>query len=129
MLFRSYSAAEGGKDLAADDFDEIKAKVLSDFWGKDVRLNPGAERTWMRQPHYYMGLYPYTYSAGLTVATVVSMRIAQGEKETVSDWLTTLAAGGTLDPVKLAALAGVDITTDEPLLSAISYVDSLIEQI
>lgn len=124
-----YSAAEGGKDLAADDFDEIKAKVLSDFWGKDVRLNPGAERTWMRQPHYYMGLYPYTYSAGLTVATVVSMRIAQGEKETVSDWLTTLAAGGTLDPVKLAALAGVDITTDEPLLSAISYVDSLIEQI
>lgn len=124
-----YSAAEGGKDLAADDFDEIKAKVLSDFWGKDVRLNPGAERTWMRQPHYYMGLYPYTYSAGLTVATVVSMRIAQGEKEAVSDWLTTLAAGGTLDPVKLAALAGVDITTDEPLLSAISYVDSLIEQI
>ncbi|HHU07404.1 MAG TPA: oligoendopeptidase F [Clostridiaceae bacterium] len=124
-----YSAAEGGKNLVADDFDEIKARVLSDFWGEDVRLNPGAERTWMRQPHYYMGLYPYTYSAGLTVATAVSMRIAQGEKEAVSDWLKTLAAGGTLDPIKLAALAGVDITTDEPLLSAIEYVDSLIEQI
>ena len=29
----------------------------------------------MRQPHYYMGLYSYTYSAGLTVATQVCKRI------------------------------------------------------
>ena len=38
----------------------------------------GAELTWMRQPHYYMGLYPYTYSAGLTIATEVSRRILDG---------------------------------------------------
>ncbi len=34
-------------------------------------MTEGAELTWMRQPHYYMGLYSYTYSAGLTIGTVV----------------------------------------------------------
>ena len=38
-------------------------------------MTEGAELTWMRQPHYYMGLYSYTYSAGLTIGTVVSQRL------------------------------------------------------
>lgn len=38
-------------------------------------MTEGAELTWMRQPHYYMGLYSYTYSAGLTIGTVVSQKI------------------------------------------------------
>ena len=44
---------------------ELFKKTLEKFWGDAVELNEGAELTWMRQPHYYMGLYSYTYSAGL----------------------------------------------------------------
>ena len=39
-----------------------------------VELTDGTELTWMRQPHYYMGLYSYTYS-GLTIGTVVSQKL------------------------------------------------------
>lgn len=124
-----YSTAEKGKNLVADDFDQIKYNVLQAFWGKDIIINPGAERTWMRQPHYYMGLYPYTYSAGLTIATAVSLRFEAGDEKAASDWLATLAAGGAKDPVGLAKIAGVDITSDRALLDTIAYIDSLIGQI
>ena len=40
-----------------------------------VELTDGTELTWMRQPHYYMGLYSYTYSLGLTIGTVVSQKL------------------------------------------------------
>ena len=44
----------------------------------------------MRQPHYYMGLYPYTYSAGLTVATEVSKRILEEGQPAIDDWRDVL---------------------------------------
>ena len=40
-----------------------------------------------------------------------------------------LAAGSTLEPAELAKLAGIDITTDAPLLNAIAYIGELIDEI
>jgi oligoendopeptidase F len=103
--------------------------TLQKFWGEDVEIIDGAELTWMRQPHYYMGLYSYTYSAGLTVATQACKRIEKEGQPAVDDWKKVLAAGGTLDPVGLAALAKIDITTDGPLLDTIQYIGSIIDEI
>ena len=94
-----------------------------------MEINEGAELTWMRQPHYYMGLYPYTYSAGLTVATQVSQRILREGDIALEDWLKVLEAGGTKDPVELSLMAGVDITTDKPLLDTIKYIGEIVDQI
>ena len=92
-------------------------------------LNDGAELTWMRQPHYYMGLYSYTYSAGLTIATQVCKRIETEGQPAVDDWKKVLEAGSTLDPIGLSALAGIDITTDAPLLDTIAYIGNIIDEI
>ncbi|PPJ90239.1 oligoendopeptidase F, partial [Staphylococcus aureus] len=67
-----YNRVDAGESLTATLLNEIKRNVISDFWGDAVEITEGAELTWMRQPHYYMGLYPYTYSAGLTIATLMS---------------------------------------------------------
>ena len=77
----------------------------------------------------YMGLYSYTYSAGLTVATAVARRIEKEGAPAVEDWKNVLRAGSTLDPIGLAALAKVDITTDKPLNDAIDYIGSIIDEI
>lgn len=124
-----YKIIDEGGSIYAKKLNEIKRKVLEDFWGDAVTINEGAELTWMRQPHYYMGLYPYTYSAGLTVATQVSQRILDEGERAVEDWKEVLKAGGTKTPVELAKMAGVDITTDKPLLDTIEYIGRLIDQI
>lgn len=124
-----YRAVADGQALTADDFDRLFLNTLKEFWGDDVEMTPGAERTWMRQPHYYRGLYSYTYSAGLTIGTAVSLRIEKEGAVAVQDWLDTLALGGTKSPLELARAAGVDISTDQPLCDTIAYIGSLVDLI
>jgi len=124
-----YRRVEQGESLSAGDFSAIKRQILQDFWGDAVEINEGAELTWMRQPHYYRGLYPYTYSAGLTIATEVSQRILTEGEPAIQDWLQAMRAGGAVTPVEFAAMAGVDITTEQPLHSTIARIGAMIDQI
>ncbi len=124
-----YKIIDEGGTVNAEKLSEIFKKNLELFWGDAVVLTEGAELTWMRQPHYYMGLYSYTYSAGLTVATAAAKRIEREGQPAVEDWKKVLDAGSTLDPAGLAKLAGVDISTDGPLREAIDYIGSIIDEI
>ena len=123
-----YRIIDAGGAVVAQTLSKIKKDVLTKFWGDTVEITEGAELTWMRQPHYYMGLYPYTYSAGLTIATEVSRRLLE-DPSAIEDWKNVLKAGGTQSPVELAKMAKVDITTDQPLLNTIEHIGHLIDQI
>lgn len=124
-----YLLVDQGHNLQAHDFNRIFKEQLELFWGDAVVLDEGAELTWMRQPHYYMGLYSYTYSAGLTISTVAANRIVSEGQVAVDDWLNAINAGGSVDAEGFANLAGVDITTDEALKSTIAYIGELIDGI
>ena len=124
-----YRIIDEGGSVNADVLSGLFRQNLELFWGDAVEIPKGAELIWMRQPHYYMGLYPYTYSAGLTVATQAMLRIEEEGENAVNDWKKFLASGGSLPPVEMAALAGVDITTDGPLNATIGYIGSLIDEI
>lgn len=124
-----YKLVDAGESVQAQRLSGIMRDTLEKFWGDAVEIGEGAELTWMRQPHYYMGLYSYTYSAGLTVATQVCKRLEAEGEAVAEEWKKVLAAGSTLDPVELAALAGIDITTDAPLLDTIETIGSMIDEI
>ena len=124
-----YKIIDGGGSVNAEVLSDIFRRNLELFWGDAVEIPEGAELTWMRQPHYYMGLYSYTYSAGLTVATQAMLRIRQEGQPAVEDWKRFLAAGNTEDPIGLARIAGFDITTDGPLNATIDYIGSVIDEI
>lgn len=124
-----YRIIEGGGSVQAETLNGIMRDTLEKFWGEDVEITEGAEHTWMRQPHYYMGLYSYTYSAGLTIATQMCKRIEKEGEGAIEDWKKVLAAGSTGTPVELAAMAGIDITTDGPLLDTIATIGEMIEEI
>ncbi|MGF9966281.1 oligoendopeptidase F [Bacillus rhizoplanae] len=126
---RVYTLAEDGKALTATTLTEIKTAVLSDFWGDTVEIDEGAGLTWMRQPHYYMGLYSYTYSAGLTASTAVSQLIQEEGQPAINRWLDVLRAGGTMEPLELLKHAGVDMSKPDPIRKAVSYVGSLIDEL
>ncbi|OLF66025.1 oligoendopeptidase F [Staphylococcus sp. MB377] len=123
-----YRKVDNGESLTAPVLNKIMRDVYEQFFGDAVELTDGTELTWMRQPHYYMGLYSYTYSAGLTIGTVVSQKIKQEGQPAVDAWLETLKAGGSLSPIELAKIAGVDITTDAPLKATIKYISDLVNE-
>ncbi len=124
-----YKIIDGGGSVNAEVLSSLFRRNLEVFWGDAVELPEGAELTWMRQPHYYMGLYSYTYSAGLTVATQAMLRIRREEEKAVEDWKRFLASGGSKTPVEMAKIAGFDISTDGPLNATIDYIGSIIDEI
>ncbi|WP_080845964.1 oligoendopeptidase F [Cytobacillus gottheilii] len=126
---RVYDLAEKGIPLTAAKLCAEKKEVLSSFWGDEVIIDDDASLTWMRQPHYYMGLYPYTYSAGLTASTAMAIKIQENGTEAVESWLNVLKAGGTKKPLDLLQMAGIDMSQPEPIKSAVHYVGTLIQEL
>ena len=120
---------EQGDAVNAETLSGIFRKNLETFWGDAVELTEGCELTWMRQPHYYMGLYSYTYSAGLTLATQAALNIAAEGESAVARWRAMLEAGSTRDPLGLAAIAGIDLSTPDALEHTIAYISGIIDEI
>ncbi|MBF0713656.1 oligoendopeptidase F [Gemella sp. GH3] len=125
---RVYKKVDNDEFLNADVLSQIKKDVLTEFFGDSLEINDGAGLTWMRQPHYYMGLYPYTYSAGLTIGTAVANKIDK-DNSLASKWLYTLSKGSSMSALELAKLGGCDVSTEEPLKEAISYVGYLVDEL
>src|SRR5699024_2642424 len=80
-----YQAVDKGEVLNAKRFNAFFKETLENFWGDAVEINEGAELTWMRQPHYFMGLYSYTYSAGLTIGTQIGQKIAAKDETAIEN--------------------------------------------
>ena len=125
---RIYKKVDNNEMLNADVLSKVKREVMEEFFGDSLVVNEGAELTWMRQPHYYMGLYPYTYSAGLTIGTSIANKIDK-DPNYADVWLNVLSKGSSMSALDLSKLAGCDVSTDEPLKEAISYVGYLVDQL
>lgn len=126
---RVYDRIDKGKSFSARKLNQYKREVLEEFWGDTVTLEAGTELTWMRQRHYYRGLYPYTYSAGLTIATQAYLHYKEEGQAAMDRWLEFIKLGGSLEPIEAAAVAGVDIGTDQALIDTIDYLDSIVDRI
>lgn len=124
-----YTRLDRDEYLNGDILCQIKLDVIKEFWGEDFEIGEDAGLIWMRQPHYYIGLYPYTYSAGLTIGTAMAKQLEENPEEVVERWLETLSLGASLSAQDLAKHAGVDVSTDKPLKDTIAYVGSLVDKL
>lgn len=126
---RTYRLAEEGQPITATVLNKVQGEILDEFWGGEVVIDEGAKMVWMRQAHYYRGLYPYSYAAGLTIGTAVAGNIQRDGAAVAERWINVLKAGGTLPPLALAKMAGVDMTSIEPLQQAVAYVGWLVDEV
>jgi len=124
-----YRLIDAGQTFDGAKLSEIKKQVLQRFWGDAVVIDDDAALTWMRQSHYYMGLYSYTYSAGLTIATQAYLKLLAEPETTVKDWLAFLKLGDSLPPIAAAKVAGCDISTKEPLENTLAFLAQTVERI
>jgi oligoendopeptidase F len=126
---RAYALAEQGQPITATVLNRLQGDILAEFWGDTLELDDGARLVWMRQSHYYRGLYPYSYSAGLTIGTRVARAIREEGAPAAERWINVLKAGGTKSPLELAQMAGVDMTKPDPIREAVAYVGSLVDEV
>ncbi|MDQ0255277.1 oligoendopeptidase F [Evansella vedderi] len=129
LLRRLYKLAERKQPLTTALISETKGNILSEFWGDTVEIDEGAKLTWMRQPHYYMGLYPYTYSVGISASTVIAEKIKQEGVTAGEQWTEVLKLGGSKPGLELFQDAGLDMSSTKVISDAITNVGRIVDEL
>ena len=129
LVKRIYAHAEAGRPITAALLSAEKGDILESYWDGVVEIDDGAKLTWMRQPHYYAGLYSYTYSAGLTCATVVAQSVREEGSRAAERWVNVLKQGGSMAPLELMKTAGVDLEDAATIGDAVDYVGRIVDEV
>lgn len=120
--YRIYTEADHGTLPNAASLQRTKHEVLQDFWGDAVAIEADAGLTWLRQQHYYMGLYPYTYAAGQSIASLVLPRLTD-DPQAAGQWCQLLQQGSSVCAPSLLHTLGLDMAQADSFRQALRIID------
>ncbi len=123
---RLFALAEARKPITLKTIMQLQGQVFEEFFGDTVVVDEGARLTWTMVPHFYMGFYPLVYAAGLSAGCAVAEAIRKEGEPAVQRWLAAIKAGSTMHPLDLYKLAGIDMSTPEPVEQAVGLFGRLI---
>jgi oligoendopeptidase F len=119
---RIHEIAEDDGALTPDRFDEEYRELKSEFYDPAV-LDDRIAREWMRIPHFYYNYYVYQYATGISAAVAIVERILDEGEDAAAAYRDALALGGSEYPMDVLRTAGVDMTSPEPIESALGVYD------
>ena len=121
--------SEAGQTLTADVLCE-KYKALNElYFGPDMVSDEGIALEWARIPHFFYDYYVFQYATGFSAAVAIANRILTQGESAVADYKMFLSGGSSADPIALLKIAGVDMSTPDPVNSALELFDSLIAEL
>ncbi len=120
---------EAGEGLNADNLSELYKKINEEYYGKDIVSDEEIAYEWARIPHFYYNFYVYQYATSFCAACAIAERIINEGEKAISDYKKFLSSGCTDSPVELLKIAGVDLTTKEPINTALQKFEELIREL
>ena len=126
---KTHTLAEQGEALTAKRLCDIYAELNRLYYGPDMVVDDEIAMEWARIPHFYRRFYVYQYATGFSAAMALSQRILTGGPEAVRDYLKFLSGGCSTDPVSLLKIAGVDMSTPQPVNDALKLFGELIDEL
>ncbi|SCC90685.1 Oligoendopeptidase F homolog [Chlamydiales bacterium SCGC AG-110-P3] len=117
---------ERGKPLTPSRIKDEYARLNIDYFGPDVVIDDAVHIEWARIPHFYYNFYVYQYATGISAALALAKRVIQGNDGDREAYLTFLKSGCSRYPLDLLKEAGVDLTTPQPVETALDRFGELI---
>lgn len=115
---KAHALAEKDMPVTCDALNEEYLKINKLYYGKNVVSDKQIAWEWARIPHFYRSFYVYKYATGLTSAMSIARGILSGGEKEKEGYMKFLSAGGSMPPVEILKLAGVDLTTEVPFENA-----------
>ena len=126
---KAHQMAEAGQTLTAKALNEMYLQLNRDYFGEGTVVDEDIAIEWARIPHFYRHFYVYQYSTGFSAAMALSRRILTEGEPAVQDYLKFLSGGCSTDPISLLKIAGVDMSTPDPVNSALEQFGELISEL
>lgn len=123
---KAHLMAEAGQPLTAENLCAMYYDLNKLYYGKACKVDREVANEWMRIPHFYTPYYVYKYATGFCAAVALARGILSGDPQKVADYRRFLTLGGSLPPIEELKVAGVDMSTPQPVCEALDYFAELV---
>lgn len=118
-----------GVALTADMICSEYYNLVQKYHGEDIVVDPEISMEWARIPHFYTPFYVYQYATGFSAAIAISQRILAEGDSAVKAYTDFLKGGSSKHPLDLLKIAGVDMSSPEPITQALKVFEGLIKEL
>ena len=120
--------AEEDETLTADANSEKYLALNKLYFGPDMVSDDEIALEWTRIPHFFYNYYVFQYATGFAAAVAIANRILSEGESAVADYKKFLSGGSSTDPISLLKIAGVDMSSPEPVNSALALFGELVDE-
>ncbi len=120
--------AERGETLTAEALNKKYHELNKLYFGPDMVSDDEIALEWARIPHFFYNYYVFQYATGFSAAVAIANRILKEGAPAVADYKKFLSGGCSTDPISLLKIAGVDMSSPEPINSALALFGELIAE-
>lgn len=124
----THKAIEDGEVLTAEWMCEEYQKLNDKYFGPAVEKDDTIRYEWARIPHFYNAFYVYKYATGYSAATAISGKILKEGASARDAYINFLKTGESDHPIELLKLAGVDMSSPQPIQQAMEVFRGLVEE-
>jgi len=114
----SHEMIEADEPLTVDSLRSAYRGLLVKYFGPSVTLEGLSDLECLRIPHFYNAFYVYKYATGISASIALSERVLGGGRRERDDYFAFLRSGGSRFPIESLRLAGVDMSSPEPVRAA-----------
>ncbi len=124
-----HETVEKGSSLTPDFLNSTYDKLNTAYFGDAMSHDSMIQYEWSRIPHFYSDFYVYQYATGYSAANAIANRILNEGEKARDEYIEFLKSGSSDYPIELLKIAGVDMSTEEPVISALNTFSSLVDEL
>lgn len=120
--------AEKGQPVTLETLRTEYRKLLEAYFGPMMEFEEESDLEGLRVPHFYRAFYCYKYATGISASIALSERVLSGGDRERDDYISFLSSGGSRYPIESLKMAGVDMSTPEPVRAATRHFSTLLDR-
>ena len=121
---------ERGEALTADGMGATLAGFFREGYGDAVEVDEvRLGVTWAQFRHLYSPFYVYQYATGISAANALAEDVRTEGPPAAERYLNFLKVGGSLYPLDALKLAGIDMTSPEPIQRAFGVLSKMVDRL
>ena len=125
-----HARVERDEGVTAEWLGERTADLFAEAYGPAVEIDRARVGiTWAQFSHLYAPFYVFQYATGISAAHALAGGVIAGDEGAADNYVAFLSAGASLYPLDALRLAGVDMTSPEPVEAAFAVLSSLVDRI
>lgn len=124
-----YSRIEKGEALTVPELRKMYGGMYQKYWGPAMQVDTEEEFTWARVPHFYYNFYVYQYATGMAASEALASLVKSEGEPAVKRYLNFLKAGSSKYSIDILKDAGVDMTTDAPVIAIVNKMNRYLDMV